>query len=265
MKKTKISLLISLVIVVIMVSAAFADFTVVSYEDTRSTFTPPEGNPDNSLVRNGDFLSWTAGKPDHWAIWAEGKAGWENAHLAKVDLSNMANRPEGKNDALGLFVRNVGGSGSYSAGAWQHLDRITTSGLYVVNVSGTSWYGNQTGPYNTVAWYGIGDSDSPSSVAQWRELSSRTVPCRNQDQVCNYIGRHEAITINPGQYFHIQVMHKYPFFNSWSVWVFDDISIIPSVTPDPERPETLRTAGYYTWVDERNAPITIHWNSNAPR
>jgi hypothetical protein len=258
MKKTKIALVISLVLVAIMATAAFADFTVVNYDDTRSNFTPPEGNPDNSLIRNGDFLAWTGGSPDHWTAWPENKAGWE-VHLANVDLSHVANRPEGVNDGLGFFIRNIGGSGSYSAGAWQHLDKISTSGQYVVNVSGTSWYGNQTGAYNTVAWYGIGDSESPSSVMQWRELYSDRFVCRNIDQVCNYIGRHETIMIEPGQYFHLKVTHKFPFFNSWSVWVLDDISIVPA---DGSKPAT---AGYYNWVDERDNNVVIRWNRHAPR
>lgn len=259
MKKFKLAVLLSLLLIVVMTSAAFADVTVVSYSDTRSNFTPPEGNPDSSLIRNGDFSAWTNGHPDSWTVWADSKEGWEDAHLANVDLSHVANRPEGMNNALGFFVRNIGGSGSYYAGAYQQLDKITSEGLYVVNVSGTSWYGNATAPYNTVAWYGIGDSSDPSSVSLWRELYSDRIVCPNTAQVCNYIGRDEAITIAPGQYFHLRVAHKFPYLNSWSTWVIDDISIVPADGSAAE------TAGYYNWVDEDDNNVVVQWNRNAPR
>lgn len=260
MKKTKIAVMLSVLLVAIFVGAAFADFTVVSYDDTRSNFNPPAGEIQlGSLIVNGDFNDWTAGMPDAWTVWADGKSGWENAHLASVDLSHMANRPEGISKGLGFFVRNIGGSGSYSAGAYQQLPAGMAAGLYFVNVSGTAWYDNGTFPYNTVAWYGIGDSESPASVTLWRELYPDRIVCANRDQVCEYIGRDETISVEPGQFFHLKVTHKFPIFNSWSTWVLDDISMVPA---DGSVDETL---GYYTWVDASDNPIVIRWNRSAPR
>lgn len=260
MKKLSLALAVSLSLVLLLIGNVFAGVTVIDYDDTSSNFTPPEGGPDsNSLIRNGDFSAWTAGMPDNWTVWGDTKAGWEDVHLATVDLSDPANRPVGVNDALGFFARNVGGSGSYYAGAYQHLDLIPAAGLYFVNVSVTAWYDNPSGPYNSVAWYGIGSSSEPSSVSEWRELYPDQFVCHNSAQSCWYGGRDEVISISPGEYFHLQVSHKFPFFNSWTTWVIDDISIVAA---DGSQPETI---GYYTWVDEDGDPAVVRWDREATR
>lgn len=207
---------------------------VLHYEDTGAVaigdvdldyWYAPNEVVVGSLIDNGDFQSWTEGQPDYWTFWADSKAGWEEAHLAQMDY---AIRPEGENDAFGIFVRNVGGDGAYYAGAWQPLSRITAPGYYWVTTHFTMWGEHNDIHYNSVAWYGIGNSADPAGVSDWHELSPLPFPCPNILGVCLHIGRYETIYLEPGQYFHLRVGHNFPTYNVWTVFGIDDISIIPA-------------------------------------
>lgn len=258
MKKTKITVavVVGLLIVLMVVGSALADhIEYVSYHDTGEVATgdviddywfAPDEVGTGSLIRNGDFSNWTDGSPDNWTVWADEKAGWENAH---VSMTNLALSQDGENYGLSLFVRNIGGSGSFYAGAYQALEGIT-DGYYWVNTHATSW-GEKLAAYNALAWYGIGDSDDPSSVSEWRTLDPFVAPCHNSWGVCEYIGRYETVHLSPGQYFHLMAGHKFPVYNAWTVFLFDDISIVPA-------DGTFVEDGF--WLDG-----AVGWHPGAPR
>lgn len=259
MKNTKVTVavVVGLLIILMVVGTALAEnIEYVTYDDTAEVATgdviddywfAPDEVGTGSLIQNGDFASWTGGVPDNWSVWADGKAGWENAHLAMADLSLGG---DGENYGMALFIRNIGGSGSYSAGASNHLAGIPADGYYWVNTHASSW-GEKLANYNAIAWYGIGTSDDPSSVSEWRTLDPFATPCHNNWGVCEYIGRYETVHINAGDYLHLMATHKFPIFNAWTVFLFDDISIVPA---DGNYVED----GY--WLDG-----AVGWDPSAPR
>lgn len=269
MKKVRMLMLVGALLSLLAFSNAFADVVVVSYDDTWSNFAPPDGClPDNcnSLIKNGDFEAWSNGEPDNWYIkdnpFNVTKLGWEVTHLSQVDLTRYGT---GHNNGMGLFIRNIGGDGPQYAYASQELDLIPSAGYYVVNVSYSAFYDNGSVPYNSVAWYGIGDSADPASVGLWREIYPDRVTCQNSAQNCEYGGRHETIQIAPGQHFHVRVGQKFNILNSWTTWIFDDFNIVPAGGAD----STPATAGFYNWVwEDANGNFNTHlirWDRNAPR
>lgn len=235
MKKSKltVALVIGMFIILLTVGSAMAgDISLVTYTDTGEIATgdivddywfAPDEVGSGSLIRNGDFSAWTDGTPDNWTVWSQDVDGWETPHLAMTDL---ALTPDGDNYGMSLFVRNIGGSGAYYVGAYQALDGVS-DGYYWVNTHATSW-GENLVAYNAVAWYGIGTSDDPSSVTEWRTLDPYTTPCHNNWGSCEYIGRYETVHIPDGAYFHLMAGHKFPVYNAWTVFLFDDISIVPA-------------------------------------
>jgi hypothetical protein len=217
--------------------------TSVSYGDPFEALYEPGEDGTTSLIQNGDFSQWNDdGTPVGWGVWADTKAGWEPAHVGRADMAFPG--AEQANDALTLFVRNVGGEGSYYAGVYNLLDQIPAAGDYWVTIHGTAWgeylyfdSGDSRftqAAYNAIAWYGFGDSADPASVTDWRELplswwaDGVALICNNDDSVCSYMARNETRSIEPGQYLHLKVGHKFPHFNDWTVFLFDDISIIPA-------------------------------------
>ena len=243
MKRSSIVLIVSLVLAAVFVSTAFAgidDFSVVSYDDTMADGYDVVAGERGSLIRNGDFSFWVNNAPENWNVWSDPYgAGWEKAHLAQEDLAIPGS--ENANYGLGMFVRNVGGSGSFYVGASQELDLLPEAGDYWVTIHGTMWgeywffdalnLRFTESAYNSVAWYGLGDSKDPDSESEWRELvitpwSGGTIPCHNEDQACAYIARSETVHIEPGQYLHIKAGHKFSHFNYWTLFTFDDISIV---------------------------------------
>ncbi len=242
--KLAVSVLLSVMLIVVS-GTAFAGIDVVSYDDTEAwgVWDPSVGDAAASLITNGDFSDWDGGFPMAWTVWADDKAGWENAHLAYMDYNGPNDAMP--NPAMGLFVRNIGGAGPFYGGAYQMLDKIAAPGYYWVTVHATLWgeyrYFDMwnirfhDSPYNSVAWYGIGGMD-PASV-EWREVSvgrflGSVLPCHNEDEVCGHWGRNETVYIEPGQYFHLQAGHKFGHFNYWTVFGFDDISIVPAAGPE---------------------------------
>jgi hypothetical protein len=258
MRKSKITaaFVFGLLIVLLVAGTALADdIVLVTYTDTGEVATgdveddywfAPDEVGTGSLIRNGDFAAWTDGMPDNWTVWANTKDGWENAHLGMTDL---ALTPDGDNYGMSLFVRNIGGSGSFYAGAYQALDGVA-DGYYWVNTHATSW-GEKLVEYNAIAWYGIGTSDDPGSVTEWRTLDPYTTPCHNNWGACEYIGRYETVHISEGSYFHLMAGHKFPVYNAWTVFLFDDVSIVPA-------DGHLVEDGY--WLDG-----AVGWDPNAVR
>lgn len=204
----------------------YDDAGLVSIGDVSIYYWYPPGKIEpNSLIRNGDFQAWQDGQPENWTVWVEHKPGWEDAHIAQIDY---AVTEEGENNAFGLFVRNVGGEGSYYAGAYQQLDQVEEAGYYWLTTHMTMWGEVPKVLYNSVGWYGIGDSADPASVGDWRELSPLPIPCPNQLRVCIHVGRYETIYVEPGQYFHLRVGHNFPAYNVWTVFGLDDFALSPA-------------------------------------
>lgn len=249
--KARLAFVVSVLLLFVLATTAFADdFTVVSYDDmgeiavgdiVEEYWFPAEVGNAPFLVTNGDFSLWQDGMPVGWTTWNDGaKAGWEQPHLAQT---NLALGGDGMNYALSYFVRNVGGSGSYYVGAYQPLTAIQSEGHYWVTVHATMfgmfdyfelnnvYYARD--PYNSMAWYAISDSADPALVTEWRELfPSGALPgftaVPNDWGVAIYAGRYETMHIMPGQYLHLKAGHKFPAYNDWTTFVFDDISIVPA-------------------------------------
>jgi hypothetical protein len=256
--------MLGVLFILALTASAFAEL-VVSYtssDDTWSEYTV-QGTEErqaqaeaNSFIDNGDFTEWntTLGSSDPWTFWRDATEGWTAGRLHEVDVALPAN-PEGINNALGWFIQHSGGkAGGYYAGAYQQLTGIPAEGLYYVNVSATAFSGGKTGPYNSVAWYAIGDSADPATVTDWRELFPDQYVCENAAAACNYIGRDETITIKPNQYFHLKVGRKFPEFFGWTMFIIDDISIVAANG-------TLNTEnGFYNWCDGNPEDFKVHDN-----
>lgn len=285
MSKTKIAVLLSLLLVVAVTASVFAELVVTytSSEDGRSEYDVDEGDNDveraaraaNSVIENGDFTYWGTGlgPSDPWVFWRDNKAGWTAGRLHEFDLAHPAN-PDGISNAMGWFIQHAGApSGGYYAGAYQQLNRIPVAGYYYVSISVSAWEEGNTGPYNSVAWYAISDSADPSAVAQeeWKELYPDQFVCTTGDGICNYVGRDETVWINPGQFFHVQVGRKFPEFFGSTMFIVDDISIVAA------NGTTDTVNGFYNWCDGRpedfkvhdgetcNNTTTIRWDPNALR
>jgi hypothetical protein len=197
--KLTLALVLSFVLVLFVAGNAFA-IKIVSYDDTASEvvreYCEGEDCGAGSLICNGNFDEWEGGVPVCWNVVDVPKSGWEEDHLANVNLAEIGDTAAEVpfNDGLGLFVRNIGGSGPHFIYAYNELTDVTASGYYWVEVQATMWgYYDQiqyTDPYfgdnslltedgmtlNSVAFYGIGhvadEEAGPmySDVSEWREL-----------------------------------------------------------------------------------------------
>ena len=262
MKKSKLAIILGVLLVLALTTGAFAELVVTytSDDDMYSEYTiaaTPERQAEaatNSVIDNGAFTQWgtALGPADPWTFWRDTKAGWTAGRLHEVDLALPAN-PEGINNAMGWFIQHSGAKeGGYYAGAVQQLTRIPVAGYYFVSISLTAFEDGKTGPYNSVAWYAISDSPSAAGVTDWRELYPDEYVCDNQAGVCNYVGRDETVWINPGQYFHVMVGRKFPEFFGWTMFVVDDISIVAA-------DGTLNTQnGFYNWCNGRPDYFKVH-------
>lgn len=225
-QKVKISLAFALAVVLVVIGSALADYSVTQYSDTSAYGYDRAGSDKlNSLVVNGDFGQWHGDTtPVGWAVWANNDAGWET-RLSQMDYA--ASGSGGNNYAMGLFVRNSGGSGAQYMGAWQPLNQVA-GGDYWVTVHITAWQEGVTSAYNSSAWYGIGSSSDAGSVTEWRELFPNAFVCDNAAQICNHLGRKETVYIPAGSYLHVMVGHKFPDYNANTLFGIDDISIVSS-------------------------------------
>lgn len=298
MKKLRYAAILTLLLALLVAGSALAQVTPVTYEDMASDYDAP-GEEPASLVRNGDFNAWSHdsawiadsgeecsnnefNSPDYWCVWGEGKDGWEYVHLAQADLAIGSAEEKGTSYGMGLFIRHQGnGTGSFYAGAWQPLDQVTTAGYYFINISEAIWYttGRGTAAYNSVAWYAISDTNNPWDSEDWRELDPYVVQCSSDYEFCNYAGRDETIWVEPGQYLHLIVAHKFPVFNASSLFLLDDVSLVPADSNTDSNPNATDPNGFYDWLNDAPAdvkchwfdefcignPTTVYWSADAPR
>ena len=263
MTKLRVDLLFSLVAVFLIVGSVIAGdpFTPVNYTDTESRFDSPGERSELSalesvggpFILNGAFDTWAGNEPQNWNVWTQSKEGWETVHMGPADLPRSA---DGTNNSLSFFIRHTGGEGGLYSGVYQQLNRVPVSGYYFVSVSEAIWYNDdrETAEYNSVAWYAITKSANPfDDTSAWRELDPYQIQCVNSFEVCNYAGRDETVWIDPGDYFHLIVAQKFPVFNASTVFVIDDVSVMPAQG-------TLDTLnGYYDWVNQSKEDVKWHW------
>lgn len=225
MSKLRIAIAFTVLLgIVVSVAALAGGFAVVDYDDTSANIKQPVKEvTTQQYIRNGDFIEWVDGYPAYWKVPTPVLSpGWE-VHFASMDYT-QAGSTDGLNPAVGYFFR-TGTSGSQFAGMSQQVDPSLTTGNYWVQVHVTAWEENVKSDYNSVAWYGFGDTDSPDSVSEWRELFPDTFACANADAQCNHLGRKETVFIHKGAYLHLWMGMKFPDMNAWTVFGVDDISI----------------------------------------
>lgn len=225
MSKLRIAIILTVMLGIVVSVAALANgFSVVTYEDTSANIKQPVKEVTApQFIYNGDFSIWNNGYPDGWNVPTPALSpNWE-VHFASMDYA-MAGSTDGTNPAVGYFFR-TGSSGSQFAGMSQQVNPALTTGEYWVQVHITAWEHNVESAFNSIAWYGFGDSDSPSSVSEWRELFPDPYVCANGDGQCNHLGRKETVLINEGAYLHLWMGMKFPDHNAWTVFGIDDISI----------------------------------------
>ena len=226
MSKLKIAIVLTVLLGIVVSVAAFAGgFSVVTYDDTSAKIKQPAKTVTTpQFIKNGDFLNWSGGYPDNWDVPTPVLSpGW-SVHFASMDYTEIGGSQGGDNPAVGFFFR-TGSSGSQFAGMSQQVDPMLTTGDYWVQVHVTSWEHNVESDYNSVAWYGFGSTDEPSSVTEWRELFPDTFACANGDGTCNHLGRKETVNIAKDSYLHLWMGMKFPDHNAWTVFGIDDISI----------------------------------------
>jgi hypothetical protein len=255
MSKLRIALILTLLLGIVVSVATFAGgFKVVKYDDTSAKIRQPSKTVKTpQYIFNGDFMYWENGKPVAWNVPDPVLTpGW-SVHFANVDLTQAGTReggsaplppeamppqeegkdggpqkempdPPGYNPGAGLFFR-TGASGSQYAGMSQQVSPDLVDGKYWVQVHITAWEHNVQSEYNSVAWYGFGQSADPASVHEWRELFPDPYVCANGAAKCNYLGRKEGVFIRQGSYLHLWMGMKFPDHNAWTVFVVDDISV----------------------------------------
>lgn len=225
MSKLKIAIALTVLLGIVVSVAAFAGgFAVVTYDDTSARIKQPSKKITTpQYIYNGDFSVWKDGYPDGWNVPTPALSpGW-SVHFASMDYAK-AGSTDGMNPAVGYFFR-TGSSGSQFAGMSQRVNPALKTGEYWVQVHVTAWEHNVESEFNSIAWYGFGPTDSPSSVTQWRELFPDPYVCANGDGRCNHLGRKETVLIEGGSFMHLWMGMKFPDHNAWTVFGVDDISI----------------------------------------
>jgi hypothetical protein len=225
MSKLKIAIALTVLLGIVVSVAAFAGgFAVVNYDDTSARIRQPTKTVKTpQYIYNGDFSIWNNGFPDGWNVPTPVLSPDWTVHFASMDYAR-AGSTDGMNPAVGYFFR-TGTSGSQYAGMSQQVSPALVTGDYWVQVHITAWEHNVESDYNSIAWYGFGPTDSPSSVTQWRELFPDPNVCANEGGHCNHLGRKETVHIEAGSYLHLWMGMKFPDFNAWTVFGVDDISI----------------------------------------
>lgn len=259
MSKWKLAIILALILGLVATIVAFAGgFSVVTYTDVTATgFDPGKTITTPQYINNGDFKNWTNGKPDGWNVPTPVLSpNWE-VHFASMELSPGVEATADSaaipgNTAVGYFFR-TGSSGSQFAGLSQQVSPALTTGTYWVQVHVTAWEQNVQSPYNSVAWYGFGSTNDPSSVTEWRELFGDTYVCANGNGSCNHLGRKESVQIEAGSYMHLWMGMKFPDHQAWTVFGLDDISI------------TDFSDGINVDVHDFEDDGDIFWDPRAPR
>jgi hypothetical protein len=250
-KRFAYAMALALILSTVLVGTALADGPIVYYEDTALHEVggwewDTEGG-EGSLITNGAF-------DEPWG--AEGPAGWTlNAH-AEGGLVHFAQMEYGSgNYALGLFVRSTTKTAPGYGTAYQQLD-LPAAGYYWITVHATAWgvYDSWCdSAYNSVAWYAIVDDPESVPADAWRELYPDQTVCRNDYEICNHLGRYETVWAEPGQYLVLRGEMKFPVWQDWTVFGWDDISMEGPLTPDA------------TLEDGWQADAVVTWDSEAPR
>jgi hypothetical protein len=252
-KRFAFAAMLILVMSLLIGGTVLADGGAVRYDDTSAKSNIEGGGP--SLICNGDF------NPDEWGdsysnlatCWQgydTGGDGWVT-HYANVNMADVGDTAMefGRNDALGMFVRNVGGDGPQYMYATNELTDVSHAGDYWFQIHGTMWSEYFFWLYdadaalvtegtiaNSVAWYAISDEADATMVdeSEWRELfvtdffgakEPGVVPCPNGVENCEQVGRYERVHAGPGQYLHLRAGMKFNPFNVWTVFEIDDIAI----------------------------------------
>lgn len=224
--KWRLAVLVAVVLGLVLSVGVFAGgFSVVTYDDTSANNQQPVKEvTTEQYIFNGDFSQWANGYPVGWDVPTPILSpGW-SVHFANMDYARSGGSDGGTNPAVGYFFR-TGSSGSQFAGLSQQVSPKLRTGGYWVQIHMTAWEHNVESAYNSIAWYGFGDSPDPNSVKEWRELFPDEFVCANGDARCNHLGRKETVVIKAGSFLHIQMGMKFPDFNSWTVFGLDDISI----------------------------------------
>jgi len=284
MNKLRIAFVLALLLGLFVVGTASA-LEIVSYEDTGADNTVKDWSEagESSLMCNGNFdaETWVEGEdgtfPLCWNVWEDSKSGWESAHLAQMNYAAIGDTAEEfpMDDAMGIFVRNVGGKGPFYAGASTALDQVAALGsnYYWVEVQATMWGGYpqiqfnnsiltfKDGMYgNSVAFYGFGTSEDPDTVGEWRELfhdeydygEPGIVPCANPWEECIQVGRYETVWIDAEEgtpYLHIMAGQKFDTNNVWTVFGFDNILVVET-NAEVEDFSGWWNVGDTTWDEE---------------
>jgi len=186
-------------------------------------------------VDNGDFSAWEDdGNPLGWKLYTK-NPGRGEVRWVRVDLANSAAQNEGRhNYALGLFVRSIQRRKS-APGYGVARTRLNNNkaGYYWVTVHITAW-GTKRTPYNSVAWYATSPDrewqDLPDSA--WRELYPDELVCANDAERCAYLSRQETVYLEPKSYLFLKGEMKYPVWQAWTVWVWDDVSVVELSQPE---------------------------------
>lgn len=225
MSKLKIAIALTVLLGIVVSVAAFAGgFAVVSYDDTSANIKQPAKEVTTpQYIKNGDFSAWSGGYPSDWVVPKPALSpGW-SVHFASMDYAKSGST-DGMNQAVGYFFR-TGSAGSQFANMYQKVGDDLVTDDYWVQVHVTAWEHNVESEFNSVAWYGFGSSEDPSSVTMWRELFPDAFVCSNDAQRCNHLGRKETVSINQGDYMHLMLGMKFPDMGAWTVFGVDDISI----------------------------------------
>ncbi|MBN2002176.1 MAG: hypothetical protein JXA21_02365 [Anaerolineae bacterium] len=177
----------------------------------------------SKYLANGDFHAWDDDAPAGWTLYRAERGG-HDVHWSRVVWGNASGAAD---YALSLLVRD---SHRYYGGAYGAacvgLD-VPKEGDYWVTLHTTAW-GSESIPYNSVAWYAITRYYRPWYIEEsdWRELYAEPLSCRNSAGQCGFTARRELVHIVPGDTLCLQAGMKFREYNAWTVWVWDDITVV---------------------------------------
>jgi hypothetical protein len=245
------ALMLAVALCAVMAGPALADAPVVTYDDTEATtdFVHKAG-VGGEYVRNGAFDDWAEsdGMPIGWKQYVYNPAG--EIHWAKMDYADpRASAAGNPNYALGLFVHSTGTEAPGYGITYSPL-AVSQAGDYWVVVHATAWgqYDDAV-RHNSEAWYAIYPTDDPTAVPEsaWRELYPDSHVCENHSGFCNNLARKEVVHIEPGSYIFLRGEMKFPDWQAWTVFGWDDIAIWDLEGTTLHTPDSWVDDGDVTW------------------